>query len=292
MSISYVIEKFFYNKNRSVPVFREYDKRRGFDAWADACRAVAKRGPADPAKNILGNQGFAHVKLMSKAEAKKIRTAADVADGAVEDRKNAGYSQTLKASDPAFLKSVVERLITPEVDEMLYNYFGSEFCPYWYHFSRALPNKEPKRAFLWHCDKGPSMHAKMLFYMTSVEDTGGNTYLLDRPTTIKFDKAGYVFGGQKDRQDDLSEFAAKNNIDCKPVSFDMQPGEAIMFLPQKVLHRGLLPNKLPRFIMQVTFVPSKLHWKEVLKNRATGKVSQSAEDYAWPEHARELGVHA
>jgi hypothetical protein len=288
MSLIYKIEKLVYRKNRSIPVFREYDRRRGFDAWSRDCQASSTRTPRSAERDVLGRVGFAHVKLMSEKQAVDIREAAFANEAGVEDRKNVAYSQTIKTSDKTFLKSVVEKLITPEVDDVLYNFFGSEYCPYWYHFSRALPNKEPKRAFLWHCDKGPSMHAKMLFYMTGVEETGGNTYLLDRQTTLQFDKAGYVFGSQSDRQNSLDELAKQNSITFNPVSFNMRPGEAILFLPQKVLHRGLLPTKQPRYIMQVTFVPSKMHWKQALWQDNELSAEDLAKDYAWPKDARTL----
>jgi hypothetical protein len=288
MSLMYTLEKLLYMKNKSVPVFREYDGRRGFDAWSAECRAASTR-PARKAENdVLGTRGFAHVRVMQDAQARVLRDQFDTADAALRERKASAISQTITASDPKTLKAVVDQLITPAVDQVLYDYFGSEYCAYWYSFSRALPNKEPKRAFLWHCDKGPTMHAKMLFYMTSVEETGGNTYLLDRNTTERFDKAGYIFGSQKDRKDDLSEFAQKNGIAYEPFSFDMKPGEAILFLPQKVMHRGLLPTKSPRFIMQVTFLPSKRHWRDSLHQDSTMSLDELAKDYAWPNHASEL----
>jgi hypothetical protein len=288
MSLMYSIEKLLYTRNKSVPVFREYDKRRGFDDWSKTCQASTKRNARDASKDILGTQGFERVKLMSEAEARKIRASAEGSGSAVQNSKLADISQRLDLNDQSVLKSTVERLITPEVDDILFNFFGSEYCAYWYHFSRALPNKEPKRSFLWHCDKGPSMHAKMLFYMTSVEETGGNTYLLDKATTDRFDRAGYIFGSQKDRQDDLADFAERNKIQFTPFSFDLKAGEAILFLPQKVLHKGVLPTKAPRFIMQVTFLPSKIHWKDALYGNAQMSVEDLSKDYAWPKHASQL----
>jgi hypothetical protein len=288
MSYMYSVEKFLYRRNKSIPVFREYDRRRGFSTWSNECQKSSSRAGRDPAKDILGTTGFAQLRVLSEARTNQIRHQFDQEGSELTGGKNSAISQTLKPTDSEALKAVVADLITPEVDNLLYNYFGSEYCAYWYHFSRALPNKEPKRSFLWHCDKGPTMHAKMLFYLTSVEETGGNTFLLDRDTTNKFDRAGYVFGGQKDRQDDLGEFAQRHRIDFAPFSFDMKPGEAILFLPQKVLHRGVLPTLSPRFIMQVTFLPAKANWRDLLMQKREASLDDLAKDYAWPSHAEEL----
>lgn len=289
MSLMYSLEKFFYPRNKSIPMFREYDKRRGFNAWSAECQSAAPRGAnSNATPNILGEQGFARVRVFSEAEANSIRQQFDKQDANLVQRKNSAVSQTLEATDVDALKQVVAKAITPEVDHILSSYFGSDYAPYWFSMQRALPNKEPMRAFLWHCDKGPTMHAKMLLYFTAVADTGGNTYLMDKKTTQAFDKAGYVFGAMKDRVEDLAPIARENNIAFEPFAFDLRPGEALLFLPQAVLHKGVLPNKAPRFIMQVTFLPSKIQWKDALFRPRDTSLAELAKDYAWPEHASQL----
>ena len=287
MSLMYSIEKILYARNRSVPVFREYDGRRGFTAWSKECQEASPTG-LKAESGILGSQGFTRVRVMPETDAQKIRSEFDREDAALRERKASAISQTLQVTNLSALKEVVAKAITPEVENILKEYFASEFCAYWYSMQRALPNKQAARAFLWHCDKGPTMHAKMLLYFTAVEDTGGNTYLVDRATTVALDKAGYVFGSQKDRVEDLQDFANRKGVEFKPFSFDMTPGEAILFLPQKVLHRGVLPTKAPRFIMQVTFLPSKMHWRKSLFQESGMNLDELARDYAWPQHATEL----
>ena len=288
MSLMYTIEKMLYIRNRSVPVFREYDERRGFKTWSDECRSSTGRHKPDPERDILGTQGFTHLRVLPVQTACDIRRQFDLQDASLVERKTSAISQTIAIDDINTLKSVVAGAITSEVDQILFDYFKSEYCAYWYSMQRALPNKKPKRAFLWHCDKGPTMHAKMLLYFTAVADTGGNTYLLDRKSTVAFDKAGYLFGSQKNRLDDLAGLAASNGIPYSPFSFDLTPGEAILFLPHKVLHRGVLPTKAPRFIMQITFLPSKMHWREALFRDNSMSLEELAKDYAWPRNAGDL----
>lgn len=288
MSLIYSLERIFYRKNKSIPQFREYDKRRGFTAWSDECRAVAARPKNALEDNPLGQQGFTRVRVFSEDEAAEIKQRFDRQDTKLRDSKNSENSQMLDSWNLSGLKEVIGRAITPEVDRILYAYFGSEYAPYWYSMQRALPNHEARRPFLWHCDKGPSMFAKMLLYFTAVADTGGNTHVLDRQTTLAFDRAGYNFGSGKNRLEDLTGFAEQHRIKFTPMSYDLRPGEAVLILPQMVLHRGVMPSKAPRFIMQVTFVPSKIHWREALFKEDRKNMEELARDYAWPKHASQF----
>ena len=155
---------------------------------------------------------------------------------------------------------------------------------YWHTFLRALPSSDSRRSFLWHCDKGPSCHLKLLLYFNGTDEHGGNTQFLDRRVTDEFTKTGYLFGPVDARQEDLSDLAKDLSIDYSPQQWDIQQGEGIVFEPSKVLHRGILPTKGPRYVLALCLLPSPIPWQEAFH---LNKGMMSA-DYTWQNRAETI----
>lgn len=164
-------------------------------------------------------------------------------------------------------QSVIDKLLplilTEKVDQQITSFFGSEYCLFWYSYLVTEPKIE-NRAFssYWHCDKGPENHLKMLIYLNDYEEHGGNTLFYDVQTTDKLKSTGYIFGDINKRVENLAPLADAKSIILNEISFnDIKAGDALLFAPCKVAHKGKIPNKNARHVLQLCFIPSPLDWK-------------------------------
>ena len=242
MNLSYELQKLLTRTERSVPVRWMYDQHRGFDRYQADCRASLRR-PIPPSEyKELTERGHLSVPLLSSDEANVLRN--DLNARGIPIERNS-ITEPLRIDDPILMCELLERVLTPEIDGQLRAFFQAEYVPYWYIYKRTRPNRQARRAFLWHCDKGPSASAKILLSLTDAAETGGGTDVLDRSATPAFDRAGYTFGAQSDRRDDLSGLARKFDIPFAPRRYALKAGEMLVFLPRHALHSHSLCGTSP-----------------------------------------------
>ncbi len=175
--------------------------------------------------------------------------------------------------------NILSHVFTPEVDSRIKAYFRSNYAPIWCKFYANQPEgsggKEP--AFSWHQDGGPAKHLKLLVYLNSSEESGGNTLFINQQETTLFEEIGYTFCPVELRVKDMSEMAELYKIDFNPITLDVKEGEGFLFEPSNVLHKGIWPSKATRYIIQICLLPSALSWRE-----ACQKFKLPREDNAWP----------
>ena len=271
--------------SRHEAVFTSYDEERGYRAYHEYCQQLLERTVENGANNPLSLHGIEHTSVLDPHEASDTLTMVVKKSSAVVKKEDIDYSEMLTVQDIHFIETLFEKIFTPTLNQKLIEYFKSEYFIYWYTVLRATPTPHARRSFLWHCDKGPSSHIKLLLYLNGTEEHGGNTEFLDRQTTEKFIKTGYIFGPVDARQSDLSTLAKNANIDYSPKKWDMKPGDGILFEPSQILHCGILPTKGPRYVLALCLLPSPISRQEAFK-RTNGK--SLSEDYAWHNDAKEI----
>ena len=271
--------------SRHEVVFTSYDEERGYQAYHKYCQKLLKRTVENSANNTLAQYGIEHISVLDQIEALDTLTTIIQKYSTSVKKEHIDYSEMLTISDRQFVESLFEKIFTPTLDQKLVEYFKSEYFIYWYTVLRATPSPQARRSFLWHCDKGPSSHIKLLLYLNGTEEHGGNTKFLDRQTTAKFIKTGYIFGPVDARQSDLSTLAKSANINYSPKKWDMKPGDGILFEPSQILHCGVLPTNGPRYVIAFCLLPSPIPRQEAFKRT---KEKGLSEDYAWHQDAEEI----
>ena len=128
---------------------------------------------------------------------------------------------------------------------MLLSYFESEYIPCWMKYYKNNPEDldDSQVSFKWHCDGGPEKHLKILVYLNSSEESGGDTMLMGRRTTFLLKKLGYLYRSINKRTSDLSELCKLYNIPHNPVAANCKEGEALIFAPMSYIHKGIWPTK-------------------------------------------------
>jgi len=270
---------------RAARVYREFDEQRGFGRYQDLCRARLTRAVSD-AESDLKRAGVQYHDVMSPDEAAELledltanRSVANVKKG---NQSLEGYP----FEDHPSRQAVLASLLTPEIDRLLVDFFESEYLVHWALLSRtSVAEDQGVVSFKWHCDKGPARHLKLLCYLNGSEEHGGNTEFIDRESSKRVAQKGYLFGRVAKR---TSEISALSDLAGTPLRSVLEPiaaGQAVIFSPSTVLHRGVSPTRAPRYVLTLCLLPSPLPWRQAFER---GVICNLAEQEKWPNHADEL----
>jgi hypothetical protein len=201
-------------------------------------------------------------------------------------RTNADRVFEYRVDDPAFARSLLTAALTRGVDERVTQYFRSEYFVHWFVVNRAMPRPDENfNSFLWHCDRGPRVHLKLLVYLNGVDEHDGRTEFLDLHATRDLARSGYLFGRVADRRADLGPLAERVGAEFQPRSWCLAGGEALLFQPSNVLHRGLMPSRAARTMLAICLLPSPVPWREALDR---GLMSDLAHDPKWHRDAMDV----
>lgn len=265
--------------------FTIYDRLRGFGEYLRTCQAHMNRRVTPPHEQ-LRRDGYALIEPLGVEEACALSAMLEERGEGFIKKRGDDYTAYLRCDERIF-DPILEQVFRGPVDALIADFFGSEYVPYWAAYQVASPNVSTKRAFCWHCDKGPSKWLKILLYFTDSDVTGGNTLLLDRKESERVAQTGYTFGPLKERVEDLTPIAARHGFEIHPRQFSIRAGQGILFEPAQLLHRGLSPSKAPRKIMQILILPSPLPWREALEKLRAADLP-ARRDLAFPGSAAEL----
>lgn len=242
---------------RATNRLAEYDTVRGFDAYADHCRTGH---PAPDGTGALARDGVDLLDVMPSAAATALRDRLAGLPLLPPRDVDVDFTDCFDLP-PAFEQEIIAAVLTTPVAAAIERHFGSPFMLYNMHVSRLSTGAAAKRSLLWHCDSGPSRHLKLLTYLDDSEATGGNTAFLDRGSSDRFLAVGYTFGPLGSRRTDLMPIARRYGIRYQPLTWQIRPGQGLLFEPSRVLHRGVVPGMAPRHIVTMLLLPSAARWQ-------------------------------
>ena len=220
-----------------IDVMRRYDIEKGYALHRWYSLDLARDGQARPLDG-LGANGW-EVCCALSAE-----TAAELASCAGEKAREIGRDR---------LRAVLTEAFASPLGSKLRDYYLSEFAVLFAN----LASDELTDSCRWHCDAGPLEHLKLLVYLT---DSDGGTEVIDRAATYLFQRVGYGFGPKPDRLDDLGPLGAQYGIGFTPNHIMPRMGEALVFEPTRVLHKGVPGVARKRRLLQVGIVPWPQPW--------------------------------
>jgi hypothetical protein len=270
---------------REARVRRLYDRDCGYERYHAWCRKHFRREVSDAATPLLA-EGVERLRVTSEAVAKELREELQRWFRNGPFRKNAERVSEYRIDDPDFVHRMLASVLTRDVDARATQFFRSEYFVHWFVASRAMPRPDENfNSFLWHCDRGPRAHLKLLVYLNGVDEHGGRTDFLDLAGTRDLARSGYLFGRVSDRRAELGPLAAQVGAECRPRSWDLAAGEALLFQPSNVLHRGRMPSRAARTMLAICLLPSPVSWREAL---ARGVMSDLARDPKWHRDAMDV----
>lgn len=236
-----------------------YDIELGYKRHHIACMDKAQRtglGPLDP----LSRHGFSKLPVLSK------ETSANL----VERFRQAGGALGPKDLGQDGIGRVFEEMFSGPLDQGIRRFLNCLYGVLFVDFSVSRPMTEDGLAspegqsYNWHCDVAPTPYVKLLVYLTGRDEHDGATEFLDMATTAQFRRAGYVFCPKTQRLKDLSDLAQAHGIDFAPARLLPEQGEAAVFSPGQVLHKGIPPTHGERVLMSVGVIPAPTDWRGFL----------------------------
>ena len=246
----------FLNPAYALDTIRIFDHERGYWAHHQSCVRMSPRLKRGRLDNLARN-GFDLRPALDPA------FAAALATRARKEARNLGPREL----GQAMVRDILERTLTPEIHGVLNGYFLTEFAVIFMRIDLTeprqaqTPDTPPEVSFSWHCDGGPSTHLKLLVYLNPAAEHDGATEVLSNAVTAQFKKLGYVFAPASKRLTDLSDLAARNGIVYAPQRLQPDAGEALIFEPAGVLHKGVYPTRGARVMIEVWLVPWVQDWR-------------------------------
>lgn len=247
---------------RSKATRRAYDDVGNYAAWSAYCRARMTRAVEPRPDGELARHGFEVVSILPPSEAASVKAAILArASKTRASKKDIDYADVVQFDDSSFLLPIFERILSRDIDARLVAHFRSEYFIYSFGMNRTMPARRSRRSFLWHCDRGPQDFLKINLFLDATAEHGGTTEFIDRDESAALERLGYTFGPNKRRVPDLTALARRAGIEAHPVHPDVGAGEALLFEPANVLHRGILPSRGTRHMLSLMFAPSPVPWK-------------------------------
>lgn len=268
---------------RAQRVWRTFDEQRHYDAYLARCRAACRRAPRPAGEPELAARGFVYLPALTPEAARAHAQALQAGHELQLLKKGSAHLEGFRVGDRQWLAGFLDEVLRDAVDRAIAGFFGSEYLVHWVAFSltRAAVEQESV-SFRWHCDKGPSAHLKLIVYLNPTAEHGGNTEFMDLEATMAVAQRGYLFGRSQARTADTAHLAKLAGRALPTELRERQAGEAVLFQPARVLHRGISPRRGPRLTATLCLLPSPVHWRRAFE---AGALSDLAVDDKWHDDA-------
>jgi len=264
------------DSRRAQAIWREFDEDHHYAAYLARCSALFRRGPPPGGDAGLEQQGFAYLRALDA-------TAAAACMAEIQSRqpqllkKDSRDLEGFRIDDRRWLAGLLGQVLQGAADDAIAAFFRSEYLVHWVAFS--LTRQAPEQAsvsFRWHCDKGPSAHLK------GTGSNGGNTEFMNRADTLAVAQRGYLFGWSRTRTGDVAHLSRLAGRPLATFRQEREPGEAVLFQPGQVLHRGISPTRGDRLTATLCLLPSPVHWRRAFECET---LADLAVDEKWHDDA-------
>lgn len=277
----------FYKRERdprrAERTWQAYDQGRHYADYLAHCRSAFQRSPAPAALSDLKQRGFAYVRALEATRAAELGAELNTRHTPQLLKKDSKHLEGFRVSDRDWLEGLLRSVLHGAVDEAICGHFASEYLVHWIALSVTQPAPEQDSvSFRWHCDKGPTAHLKLIVYLNPTESHGGNTEFIDLADTAAVARQGYLFGWSKTRTGDVERLS---RLAGRPLATHLRArdaGEAVLFQPARILHRGISPVHGPRLTATLCLLPSPVHWQRAFECET---LSDLAVDEKWHEDA-------
>lgn len=252
---------------RAQRVYREYDTARRYGEYHAHCQARFKRKLEPAPGTALQRQGFEYFTPLDAKEA--VRRCRELQENHSSSliKKDSKHLEGFHVADMAWVEELLALVLAGQLDQRIVEYFKSEYLLHWVTFSVTRRARQQQSvSFRWHCDKGPSAHLKLIVYLNPTEEHGGNTEFIDLEGSEAVARLGYLFGRSKSRSSDIRLLSGIAGRGLTSHASPLRAGQAVLFQPARVLHRGLSPDRGDRLVMTLCILPSPVHWKRALQS--------------------------
>ena len=236
-----------------------YDVELGYKRHHMTCMDGASRDGLGGLDG-LSRRGFAQIPVLS----------AVTSDELVAKFRRGGNTLGARDLGRERVEGLFEEMFSGPLGGSVRRFFGCSYGVLFVDFSVSKPMKADElegpgsESFKWHCDVAPTSYVKLLVYLTGPDEHDGGTEFIDLATTAQFHRVGYALCPVRKRLRDLTRLAALHDVDIAPVRLCPKKGEAAVFSPRQVLHKGVPPTHGERVLLSIGVIPTPSDWRGFL----------------------------
>lgn len=230
---------------------------------------VAGGNPPD-AENPLVTKGFSLERnLIDTQDIAELRAMIDAhADGPARDfiptSQDPGFNIAWRDQDKGRAAEILHKAFSGAVASTIQGFLGSNFLIRSVTGGRLFPSEQQTISYQWHRDGEVPHQIHVILYLTDVSGELGSTEVIPLEDTIAIAQAGYDFPSVEGRKSDLSAEFSEAGRPFAPYHVKAKAGDALVFTPTRVLHRGVQPANGARDALIAVILPSPLPWNELL----------------------------
>lgn len=177
-----------------------------------------------------------------------------------------GYNIDWREEDKAEATQILHKAFSGTIENIIQSYLGSNFLIRTVTSGRLFPSEHQTVSYQWHRDGEMPHQIHVILYLTDLSDTGGTTDILPIEETKAIAEAGYDFPHVRDRKSDLTEECTAAGCAYAPRRVTASAGDALVFTPNRVLHRGVQPTQGARDAVLAVALPAPMPWRLTLQH--------------------------
>jgi hypothetical protein len=236
---------------------------------------VAGGNPPD-AENPLATKGFSLERnLIDAQDISDLRAMIDTyadgpARGFIPTSQDPGFNIAWRDEDKGRAAEILHKAFSGAVESVIKGFLGSDFLIRSVTGGRLFPSESQTVSYLWHRDGEVAHQIHVILYLTDVAKGRGSTELIPLKDTMAVAQAGYDFPSVEDRKSDLGAEFAEAGLSYQPFHVEAKAGDALVFTPTRVLHRGVQPRDGARDSLIAIALPSPVSWEMILARNVQG----------------------
>jgi len=180
---------------------------------------------------------------------------------------NKVLSNEIKLNNTPQLQSILESIITPEIDNEIKSYFGSYYaistCD---RRTLTSDSRNTNPSIKWHCDVAPLKSVMLMCYLNSDSEHDSSTLFLSTQTTQKLKDVGYIYTNVVDRHENIDGLLDYYELDSSVERNSFNAGDSVVFAAANIAHRAEVPRpETQRSTIDIAIIPSPVPWREAFK---------------------------
>lgn len=216
------------------------------------------------------------------------RSLSDAYSDEIEDQNETANTKLAPSSDLALkVVETVRRCLDSPLARHLETYLGCYFRVDHVELMRSRDAQVTGKSYLWHRDFDPMSKIHLLIYLTDCGPDAPATIFTSLEDTRRCANEGYAFPPRSKRVADLAEVLADDVPPPVLSRPELKAGDATLFTPSRILHRGDASGAVHRDLLVLNILPSLNPWNMEIDHLGKERLFQGRSTLFYDPFTRE-----